>query len=346
MRALRPRTLRVALLLGAASVWSLACSPEEDLLADARAQQNSGETDAAIATLELLKLKHPDTDAAKQVPALAEQWLIEAADSEREANAITTRLNAALKWNPASGQAQLLLCDVALQAGRLQDAEDCLDKQMQGKTPEPEREKRIRAALVVAQDKATEAERARLIASDRPQHWRALVERFPNSPEAIAAKEKLARLASICDDRGRFEKAAQDEVARQAGEFKLSVDKALDEAVDDLRVRRLEAIGAAAARSSSELKELAAEIAVHAIKPGEDKAQDLLRQVLVLQSDSLAELARGLTRDAIENLESYQSGASALLKRWFAGAPKEAKQVEKLLTSAKEACEPAAPDAG
>ncbi len=345
MRGPRLTCSQFALLL-AGAVWLLACSPEKDLLEAAQGQQNSGETDAAIATLELLKLKHPDTEAAKQVPVLAEQWLLAAADAEREASAVTARLNAALKWNPQSGQAQLRLCDVALKAERLQDAEDCLDKQMIGKTPDPEREKRIRAALIVAQDKATLAERERLVASDRPQHWRALVQRFPKSPEAATAKLKLKRLASICDDRERFEKAVRDEIARQTGEFKASADKALDEPVDDLRVPKLEAVGTEAARTSSELKELAAELAIHELKPGEESARELLRKALQMQSDSLGELAQGLNRDAIENLDSYQSGASALLKRWFAGAPKEAKKATELLSDAKAACEPAAPDAG
>ncbi|MCB9609095.1 MAG: hypothetical protein H6716_21055 [Polyangiaceae bacterium] len=335
------------LLLHAAPVGLLfcaflaaACSPEKDLMADAKRQQDQGETDGAIATLEVLKTKHPDSEAAKQVPTLAETWLLEAADASRDPNVKRPRLQAALKWNPESGKAQLRLCQLLVDEKKIEEAKSCLDKDLQGKAPEPELEKRIRTALAEVENAATLGERERLAKSNRPQHWKALIERFPQSDQAKEAKAKLKRLESLCDDLPRFGDEARAEFKRQQTDFKKDIDKALAEKVEGLRVDLLEGLGRAAARRASELKELAGQVADHRLKPGEEKAQQILRKALLLQSDSLADLADALERDAIENLDSYQRGAEGVLKRWLGGIEREAKSVEKLLEDSKTACAP------
>ncbi|MGE0325706.1 MAG: hypothetical protein AB7K71_25020 [Polyangiaceae bacterium] len=337
---MRPRPSSAAFHFVWCTLLAAACSPDQDLLADAKRQQDQGETDAAIATLEVLKTKHPDSEAAKQVPALAETWLLEAADASRDANVKRPRLQAALKWNPESGKAQLRLCRLLVDETKLEDAKTCLDKDMRGKQPDPDLEKSIRAALESAEDAATLEERERLAKSNRPQHWKALIERFPSSPQAKAAKEKLKRLESLCDDLPRFADEARSEFKRQKTDFKRDIDKALDEKVEGLRVDQLEGLGRAAARRASELKELAGQVGDHQLKPGEEKAQQILRKALLLQSDSLADLAEALERDAIENLDSYQRGAEGVLKRWLGGIEREAKSVEKMLEDASSACIP------
>ncbi len=326
-------------------LWAVttACSADEDLLKDASQLQDQGKTDEAIATLEVLKTKHPDSDAAKRVPELAEQWLLEAADASRDPNAKRPRLQAALSWNPRSGRAQLKLCQLLLDEKKLEETQSCLDKDMQGKDPDATLEKQLRAELEKAQDAATLGERERLAKSNRPQHWKALIERFPKSAQAKAAKEKLGRLESLCDDLPRFADASRAEFKRQETEYKKDIDRALAEQVESLRVDQLEGLGRAAARRASELKELAGQVGDHRLKQGEDKAQQILRKALLLQSDSLADLAAALQRDDIENLASYQRGAEGVLKRWVAGIDREATNIDKQLEQAKAACEP---DAG
>lgn len=331
----------MCLMLGALAT---SCSPDEDLLTEAKRHQDQGETDSAIATLEVLKTKHPQSDAAKQVPTLAEQWLLEAADASRDPNVKRPRLQAALTWNPRSGKAQLRLCRLLLDEEKLEETASCLDDGMQGKDPDEALEKDIRAALTKARDAATLEERNELARSSRPQHWKALIERFPSSPQAEEAKQKLKRLESLCDDLPRFADEARSEFKRQKTDFKKSIDRALEETVESLRVDQLEGLGRAAARRASELKELASQVADHRLKPGEEKAQQILRKALLLQSDSLADLAEALERDAIENLDSYQRGAQGVLERWQKGIDKEAESVEKQLDAAKAACNPTETD--
>ncbi|MCA9633518.1 MAG: hypothetical protein KC766_37970 [Myxococcales bacterium] len=327
-------------LLLVCALLTASCSPDQDLLSDAKRQQDQGETDAAIATLEVLKTKHPESDAAKQVPELAERWLLEAADASRDPHVKRPRLQAALVWNPSSGRAQLRLCQLLLDEEKLQDTERCLDEDMRGKQSDESLEKSIRTALEKAQDAATLGERERLAKSDRPQHWKALIERFPRSAQAKEAQQKLKRLESLCEDLPRFADAARGEFKRQKTDFKRDIDRTLQERVESLRVDQLEGLGRAAASRASELKELAGQIADHRLKDGEKPAQQLLRKALLLQSDSLADLAAALERDAIENLDAYQKGAEGVLERWLKGIDKEAKSVEKLLAEAKTACNP------
>jgi hypothetical protein len=187
---------------------------------------------------------------------LGATWCVEACDADADAADRKLLLGRALAYDPTSGPAQARLCALAKDDG-FEPLRTCLatlaDKQG---TPD-DIVAPLRAALA-AHDQ--EVERQKLLASTSPDDWRDLVKRFPDSGEAKAAQDKIARFESLCADSDRFtallrksEREMRTAVgdARAAGfkpvamlHFLGSFEtraKALDAAVADLRTHQVKA---------------------------------------------------------------------------------------------------------
>lgn len=337
LRSPRP-ALRLILALGL--TWpSLGCSSEEArLLEAAKREQALGETDAAITLVDELTARFPSSAEATLARPLAEAWLLEAADADKNPHGKEARLKAALEYNPKSGDAKLRLCQLQLARGELEAAARCLGPELDGMTPVPKLKQELDAALAQAREAKGTEERQRLAASPREEDQIALTLRYPGSPEAKAVLAQRKLRESLCAERPRYTRAAHVELLRQEKTLPVEFKQAASQADLDERVAALEALGRDAARRASDLKSLSAEVSEHALRPNEASAQAPLAQALLLISGSLASLAEGLRRDPIENLEAYAAGAQGMVSRWLSATPREAKRVSALLERSEAAC--------
>ncbi len=317
---------------------SLGCNEEKALIDEARAQHDEGELDTALASLERVSRNKPDTDVDREARKLAATWLIDAADADANPHAARVRLVQALEQDPTSGPAQARLCRLFLRTKQYPAAKQCISGGLEGKKDAPAAiVDEVEAALAAHDDASSNAERKKLLASPSSHHWKALVERYPDSQEAKAAKERLLRFDSLCDDLDRFLVPLRKEIERQAA-IAGPIGAAAMKKGRDGRIATYEAIAAEAEKKAKLMKNAAVDADVHAAKKDEEPAKKPLHAALWALSDSAASLAEQLERNAVENLDSYDASATAALTRWSTGFTGVRDRVEKQVAAVEETC--------
>lgn len=125
---------------------------------------------------------------------------------------------------------------------------------------DPEQQRRVAEA----------AERARLLASEEPEDWKALKERFPDSREAEEATGKLAAKASICADLPRWTRFVTNETL-EIGDVMRRLRRRNRVAKGPMELLKImDEMGKECARHQATAEKADAELRAHAITPGED----------------------------------------------------------------------------
>lgn len=320
------------------AVAALGCESADSLIDDAKQKQASGELDAALTLLGRVKDKYPGTESETEARSLAEAWLVAVADLEPNPSSARVRLDEALEWNPKSGAAQIRICRMLIHEKKLEEAQECVGHDMEGKTGAPEIiAKQVHAALSKRKNASTGDERKRLLASSSPHHWEALLTRYPDSPEAKEARLKLRGYQSLCADLDRFVEKLETELKRQ---------EKVASRVDDInsreqgpRIDAYEVLAKEAGAKARIVKNAAGDVDAHQLRDGEREVQKTLRTALWAVSDSGASLSEGLERHPLENLDSYASQGRAKLTAWGKSVEKLRERVDELVRDARNDCD-------
>jgi hypothetical protein len=330
---------RRAGLLALLFAIALSCNAQKKQIEVASEQQAKGQLDDALTTLELLVHEAPQSPEAEQARTLATSWLIAAGDSGSDRTARRLRLEQALKWSPKSGAAQARLCVLLVEAKDFAAARSCVDEKLGDKTDVPaELVERVRTAVAANASAEANAERRRWAESRSAHHWKALIEKYPDSGEAKAAKQKLERRESLCADLASFTKPLRDEVERQKRLADLVTSHKGDDATQSERIDGLETLGREAAARARAIGDLKGDVDSHPVRAGEEPVKQRLEAVAQQVADSASRLEDDMERHPLENLDSYDAQALAALKRWAAQAQRMAPRADKELKRTEEAC--------
>lgn len=331
-------TLALLLFLAAA------CNKQTAVLEQAKKQQAAGELDVAIVTLQTVRAAAPGSAEDAEAAKLATAWLLEAAAKAATVGDRKRRLEAALGWTPESGEAKARLCLALVEELRDSEAEQCLGEGMRDKNGVPEDVVReARSKLAVRKDAASEKERKALLASGREAQLKSLVERFPDSPEASQARDKLSRTGSLCADAASF---GVDLRAQLAGLEKLAagrVESARKNPDVGARIDEYEHIGKEATELGAGLKNKGINAEAHGVKPGEEKLRQVVHDGYWVLADLAGDVGDGLKRPEIESAESYDEHAGRTLTAFVAGLKKGGEKLRKELDAAEVVCKSAAP---
>ena len=322
-----------------ACLLALACSAEKKQLEVATEQHEKGQLDEALTTLELLVQKAPKSPEAEQAQTLATRWLIAAGDTGADRTARRLRLEQALKWSPSSGAAQARLCVLLVEAKDFPGARRCVDEKLGDKTDVPaELVQRVRTALSAHATAEADAERRRWADSPSAHHWKALIEKYPDSAEAAQAKRKLERRESLCADLESFTKPLRTEIDRQKRLADLVSARKGEDSTQRERIEGLETLGREAAAKARAIGDLKGDIEGHPVRAGEEPVKQRLQDLAQEVADSASTLEDDMERHPLENLDSYDSQALGALKRWAAQAHKLASRIDKELKRTEESC--------
>jgi hypothetical protein len=317
---------------------ALACNAQKKQIDVASEQHEKGQLDDALTTLEVLVHEAPKSPEAEQAQTLAVTWLIAAGDTGSDLTARRLRLEQALKWSPKSGAAQARLCVLLVETKDFAGARRCLDEKLGDKADVPaDLVAKVRAALSAHASAEADAERRRWAASRSAHHWKALIEKYPDSPEAQAAKEKLERRESLCADLASFTKPLRDEIERQ----ERLADRVMTHKGDSTqneRIDALETLGREAAAKARAIGDLKGDIEGHPVRAGEEPVKRRLEAMAEHVADSASTLEDDMERHPLENLDSYDEQALSALKRWAAQARRLATRMDKELKRTEEAC--------
>jgi hypothetical protein len=318
---------------------ALACNAQKKQLDVASEQHQKGQLDDALTTLEVLVHEAPKSPEAEQAQTLAVTWLIAAGDTGSDLTARRLRLEQALKWSPKSGAAQARLCVLLVETKDVAGARRCVDEKLGDKTDVPaDLVAKVRAALSAHASAEADAERRRWAASRSAHHWKALIEKYPDSPEAKAAKEKLERRESLCADLAGFTKPLRDEIERQKRLADLVITHKGDDSTQNERIDGLETLGREAAAKARAIGDLKGDIEGHPVRAGEEPVKQRLEAMAQEVADSASTLEDDMERHPLENLDSYDEQALAAVKRWAAQARRLATRIDKELKRTEEAC--------
>jgi hypothetical protein len=325
------------------AVWlfavALSCNGQKKQLDVAREQHDKGQLDDALTTLEVLTHEAPKSPEAEQAQTLATTWLIAAGDSGTDLTSRRLRLEQALKWAPNSGPAQARLCVLMIEAKDFTGARRCVDEKLGDKTDVPaEMVTKVRSALAAQSTSEADAERRRWASSTSAHHWKALIEKYPDSAEAEAAKEKLERRESLCADLASFVKPLREEIERQTRLAELVTASKGDDSTQGERIEGLEKLGREAAAKARAVGDLKGDLEGHPARPGEEEVKRRLESAAQQVADSASTLEDDMERHPLENLDSYDAQALAALKRWAAQVKRTAPRIEKELERTEEAC--------
>jgi hypothetical protein len=329
---------RAGLALGLFAI-AIACNAEKKQLEVASEQHVAGQLDDALTTLEVLLHQAPKSAEAEQATTLATSWLIAAGDTGTDPTARRLRLEQALKWSPKSGAAQARLCVLQVEAKDFAAARKCVDEKLGDKTDVPaELVERVRSALAARAKADADAERRRWLSSSSAHHWKALIEKYPESAEAASAKQKLERRESLCADLAAFARPLRDELERQKRLAGLVAARKDGDSTQNERIDGLETLGREAAAKARAIGDLKGDIEGHPVRPGEEPLQRRLEAIAQQVADSASTLEDDMERHPLENLDSYDASALAALKRWAAQVTKTAARIDKELQGTEEAC--------
>jgi hypothetical protein len=330
---------RRAGLLALLFAIALSCNAQKKQIEVASEQHAKGQLDDALTTLELLVHEAPQSPEAEQARTLATSWLIAAGDGGSDRTERRLRLEQALKWSPKSGAAQARLCVLLVEAKDFAAARRCVDEKLGDKTDVPaELVERVRTAVAANASAEADAERRRWAESRSAHHWKALIEKYPDSAEAKAAKQKLERRESLCADLASFTKPLRDEIERQKRLADLVTSHKGDDSTQNERIDGLETLGREAAARARAIGDLKGDVDSHPVRAGEEPVKQRLEAVAQQVADSASTLEDDMERHPLENLDSYDAQALAALKRWAAQAQRIAPRVDKELKRIEEAC--------
>jgi hypothetical protein len=324
------------------AVWlfavALSCNAEKKQLDLATDQHDKGQLDDALTTLEVLVHKAPKSPEAEQAQTLATAWLIAAGDSGTDLTSRRLRLEQALKWSPKSGPAQARLCVLMIEAKDFTGARQCVDGKLGDKTDVPaDLVTKVRTALAAQSSTEADAERRRWASSTSAHHWKALIEKYPDSAEAKLARQKLDRRESLCADLPSFVKPLREELERQKRLAEL-VTASKDDSTQGERIDGLEKLGREAAAKARAIGDLKGDLEGHPARPGEEEVKRRLESLAQQVADSASALEDDMERHPLENLDSYDAQALAALKRWAALVERNAPRIDKELERTEEAC--------
>jgi hypothetical protein len=316
-----------------------ACNAKQKELEKAREQHAAGQLDEALTTLELVVHAEPSTPEAEQSRALATEWLL-AAGASGDAVSRRVRLEQALKWSPRNGTAQARLCVLLVEAKDFAGAKSCVNEKLADKSDVPqELVQRVNAALAANSAAETDAERQRWLASSSSHHWKALVEKYPDSKEAAAAKQKLRLRESVCADLTAFSQPLRTEIERQKRLAALIAERGAAGSTQSERIAGFDELVRDAAKKAREFSDLKADLDGHPARPGEEASKRGLGQAAQLLADLAGALEQDLERHPLENLDSYDAKALGAIKRWAAAAERTTARAAKELGAAEKACQ-------
>ncbi len=325
------------------TVWLLvlfcACNAEKKQIDLATEQHAKGQLDDALTTLEVLVHTKPDAPEAEQARTLAVGWLIAAGDSGSDLAARRVRLEQALKWSPKSGAAQARLCVLLVEAKDFAGARSCVKEKLADKNDVPQvLVTRVNAALDANAAAEASGERERWLASTSAHHWKALIEKYPGTKEAEAAKTKLLHRESLCADLKTFAEPLGTEVERQKKLAALITERGPAGSSQTERIAGFDELEREAKNKAREFSDLKADLDVHPARPEEEDAKRRLEGAAQVLADSAGTLEQDLERNPIENLDSYDARALAAVKRWAKEAERTTARVAKALGAAEKAC--------
>jgi len=314
-----------------------ACNRQPKAIDEAKKRQAEGQLDAALTELQTVRIAAPGSADDAEAARLATSWLIDAAKRASAADDRRRRLEAALEWSPANGEAAARLCAALVDQEDDAAAEKCLGEKLAGKTGVPDDVVRdTRAKLDKRKEEAAARERATLLGSGRPAQLKSLIERWPSSPEAAEARQKLARSESLCADAASFSDDLRAMVTRLE---KLSEEAAAArKAAIGPRLDAYERLGKDAASLVGLLKNKGIDAEAHAASPAEERLKKTLHDGFWALADLAGDLGDGLAKPPAESDESYDEHATKLLVTWERSVKKTDEKLRKDLEAAAGAC--------
>ncbi len=191
---------RFAVLL-AGTALMVGCNKGKTIIDEATAVYLAGDTLEAARILERVRTEAPETPEVNEARTLAVEWLSRKSELETGENR-RIFVAAALEWAPNDPDLHTRRCEVELDLEQWETARACL-KEVDGRIPGREHKRQSDILATHDQTVADTEQRKRLIESDDPLGWYALLKEFPGSDEAHLAKQKLPE-ASLCADLKRF----------------------------------------------------------------------------------------------------------------------------------------------
>jgi len=178
------------------------CNKAGDALEQAIATYESGDTLGAVEALEQLRIDHPDSPEVRRAAMLAGRWLLEATEDIEDPERRLEYLTAALTWEPDNSRLWSARCRIELDREAWEALRDCAE---QGDAYLPSDRKQQFAERLADHDarQSDAAERQQLLEAGTDGAMRTLLRRYPGSPEAEVAAERLST-ASLCADMFRF----------------------------------------------------------------------------------------------------------------------------------------------
>lgn len=329
------RMVPIALAIALAAI---ACDKKASHLDAAKKKHDAGDLDGALTELTIVKATAPLSPEAQEAATLATGWLVTEADRAQALDEKKRRLDEALEWTPASGEATARRCAVLVDLGQDAEASRCLGEGLIGKTPPPDAiVSAARAKLAKRRDEAEAKERAALLAGGGKAGLERIVATWPTSPEAKLAKEKLAHAGSLCAESfaadlegaiAAFEKTANEDAAN-AKKAPLAA-----------RLEAVEKIGKDLGERAHELKNRGIEAEEHAIAPGEEKLQKTLHDGCWELADLAQETSEELRRPDAESEDSYDQHTTGALATFARKVKGMAPRLRRALTASFLACRP------